>query len=128
MTLATQPTFRSRARVLPAAIRRDPGGEPCRIELVENPIHRNDPALAVAVEEELGRILQDETLGLVTVRFRVCQDDADGLQFICKVENPPCVDTQVMMPWRWWSPLLGTVEEFAAALEEGLRVRRARMA
>lgn len=128
MTLATQPTSRSRARIVPATIRRVPGEEPCRIDLVENPLHRHDPALAAAVEEELQRILQDESLGEVTVRFRVCPDDTDGLQFICKVENPPCADTLVMMPWRWWSPLLRSAEEFAAALEEGLRVRRSRMA
>ena len=127
MTFATQPTFRSRARLSPAAISRVPD-EPCRIEIVENPIHRHDPALASAVEEEVRRVLRDESLGTVTVRFRVCRDDADGFKFICKVENPPSVDTDVMMPWRWWSPLLETAEGFRAALEDGLRVRRARLA
>lgn len=128
MTLVTQPASRSRARIVPAPTSRVPGEEPCRIDLVENPLHHHDPALAAAVEEELQRILRDETLGPVAVRFRVCQDDADGLRFVCKVENPPCVDTHVRMPWRWWSPLVATAQEFAAALEEGLRVRRARMA
>ena len=127
MTLAMQPTARSHARLVPPATSGVPGEESCRIEILENPIHRHDPALAVAVEQELRRILRDESLGVLAVRFRVC-DDADGFQFVCKVENPPRVDTDVTMPWRWWSPLVETAQQFAAALEDGLRVRRGRLA
>lgn len=127
MTLATtQSTARSRARLSPVTTSRMPS-ESCRIELLENPIHRHDPGLAVAVEEQLRQILRDEGLGSVSVRFRVCRDDDGEFQFICKVENPPRVDTDVMVPWRWWSPLLATADEFSAALEDGLRVRRARL-
>ena len=127
MTLATQQTGRGRPRmsaVTTYAAREHTGSN---VELVENPIHRHDPELGAAVEEHLHRILRDEKLGSVNVRFRVCRDDGDGFQFICKVENPPRVDTDAMVPWRWWSPLLGTAEEFADALEDGLRVRRARL-
>jgi hypothetical protein len=127
MTLATQSIGRSRARLSPVTTGRAPSEESCRFEIVENPIHRHDPGLAVAVEEQLRRILRDESLGSVSVRFRVCRDEDDVFQFICKVENPPRVDTDVMVPWRWWSPLLETAEQFAAALEDGLRVRRARL-
>ena len=127
MTLATQSTFRTRSRVNPGVTAHVPGDEASRIAIVENPIHRHDATLGTAVEEQVLRILRDESVGNVSVRFRVCRDDADGFKFICKVENPPSVDTDVMMPWRWWSPLLATAEEFAAALEDGLRVRRARM-
>ena len=126
MSMATQPTARSRARLSPVTTLRIPIDE-SRIEIVENPIHRHDPRLATAVEAHLRRILRAESLGSVAVRFRVCRDDAGEFQFICKVENPPRVDTDVAMPWRWWSPLLTTAEEFAAALEEGVRVRRARL-
>ena len=97
------------------------------MEIVENPLHRHDAALAAAVERELLRILGDESVGEVRVRFRVCADESAPFRFICKVESPPCVDTDVVMPWRWWSPLLETAAEFAAALEDGLRVRRARL-
>ncbi len=128
MTSAAQPTFRTRARLNSAAAGRVPGDEPCDVEIVENPLHRYDPALAAAVEEEVRRVLRDQSLGAVTVRFRVCRDEADGFEFICKVENPPRVDTGVMGPWRWWSPILATVEEFGAALADGLRVRHARLA
>ena len=126
MTLATQMPARSRARLNTVATSR-PGEESCRIEIVENPIHRHDPVLAVDVEERLRALLAAETLGAVTVRFRVCRDDSDGFKFICKIENPPRVDTDVLVPWRWWSPLMASAEDFSAALEEGLRVRRARM-
>ena len=127
MTLATQATPRSRARLSPVTIGRAPS-EDSRIEILENPIRHHDPELAEAVEAHLRRILLDESLGFVSVRFRVCRDeDDDKLQFICKVENPPWVDTDVMLPWRWWSPLLETAAQFAAALEDGLRVRRARL-
>ena len=123
--MATQPTTsRPRLSVATARIARE---EQSRIEILENPIHRHDPALGAAVEDELRRILAGESLGHLNVRFRVCRDDADNFRFICKVENPPRVDTEVMMPWRWWSPLLETAEEFAAALEDGLRVRSARL-
>ena len=127
MTLATQPTARSRARLSPVTAGRAPGEGPGGIEIVENPIHGHDPALALAVEEELRRVLRDESLGSVTVRFRICEDEDDAFQFICKVENPPRVDTDDRAPWRWWSPLLETAEQFAASLEDGLRVRRARL-
>jgi len=126
MTLATQQTGRGRARL--SALRTyAPRAQTSHIEIVENPIHRHDPELAAAVEEQIHRILRDENLGSVTVRFRVCRDDGDGFPFICKVENPPRVYTDVIVPWRWWSPLLETAEEFADALEDGLRVRRARL-
>ena len=126
MTLATQTPARSRARLSTVTTSR-PGEESCRIEIVENPIHRLDAALAGDVEHRLRALLAEETLGSVTVRFRVCRDEHDGFQFICKIENPPRVDTDVLIPWRWWSPLMASAEEFSAALQEGLRVRRARM-
>lgn len=126
MTLATQTPARSRARLSTVTTSR-PGEESSRIEVVENPIHRVDGALAGEVEHRLRALLAGETLGSVTVRFRVCRDDDDGFRFICKIENPPRVDTDVLVPWRWWSPLMASAEDFSAALEEGLRVRRARM-
>jgi len=127
MTLATQSTTRSRAR-LSSVTSRIPGEEACRIEIVENPIHRHDPDLAAALEEELRRVLREESLGTLNVRFRLCHDDDGAFRFICKVENPPRVDTDLIIPWRWWSPLMSSVQEFGAALEDGLRVRRARLA
>ena len=128
MTLATQPTARNRPRPSPVMnTTRARSEEACRIEIVENPLQHHDPQLAATLEEQLRRILRDESLGSVAVRFRVCRDDDGSFQFICKVENPPCVDTDVMMPWRWWSPLLATADEFTAALEDGLRLRRARL-
>jgi hypothetical protein len=125
MALATQDTGRSRARLaaLPA-----PGHLSTRIEIVENPITGHDPRLGAAVEEVVQGTLHDENLGLVQVRFRVCQDESDGLRFICKVENPPRVDGDgTAPPWRWWSPLLETAEAFRESLEEGLKIRRQRL-
>jgi hypothetical protein len=127
MTLATETTTaRSRAR-LGSVPSRATVDEACRIEIVENLIHGHDPQLAADVEEQLRRILRDESLGTVNVRFRVCRNEDDAFQFICKVENPPRVDTDVLVPWRWWSPLMGSAGEFASALEDALRVRRARL-
>ena len=126
MPLATQDTGRSRARLaaLPA-----PGHLSPRIEIVENPIAGHDQRLGAEVEEVLQGALHDENLGLVQVRFRVCQDESDGLKFICKVENPPRVDGDgTAPPWRWWSPLLETAEGFRESLEEGLTIRRQRLA
>jgi hypothetical protein len=126
MPLATQDTGRSRARLaaLPA-----PGHLSTRIEIVENPITGHDPRLGAEVEEVVQGALHAENLGLVQVRFRVCQDESDGLKFICKVENPPRVDGDgTAPPWRWWSPLLETAEGFRESLEEGLTIRRQRLA
>jgi hypothetical protein len=126
MALATQDTGRSRARLaaLPA-----PGHLSTRIEIVENPIAGHDSRLGAEVEEVVQGALHDENLGLVQVRFRVCQDESDGLRFICKVENPPRVDGDgTAPPWRWWSPLLETAEAFRESLEEGLTIRRQRLA
>jgi hypothetical protein len=99
------------------------------VEILENPILGQNPSLGAEVEEQVQEALREEDLGAVQVRFRVCQDEADGLRFICKVENPPRVDDgDGTPPWRWWSPLLETPEQFRESLEEGLKVRRSRLA
>jgi hypothetical protein len=126
MALATQDTGRIRARLtaLPA-----PGHLSSRIEIIENPLGVQNPRLASELEDEVQSALRDENLGPVQVRFRVCRDESDGLKFICKVENPPRVDDDgTAPPWRWWSPLLETAEEFRESLEEGLEIRRQRLA
>jgi len=122
-------TGRSRARLsaLPGMAHACPSES--RVEIVENPIFGQNPRLAAEVEEAVHGALRDEELGAVQVRFRVCQDEADGLRFICKVENPPRVDGDGdTPPWRWWSPLLETAQDFRESLEEGLRIRRHRLA
>lgn len=126
MAVAIENTGRSRSRLaaLPA-----PGHFASRVEIVENPILGQDPGLAAEVEEAVRQALRDEDLGVVQVRFRVCQDEPEGLRFICKVENPPRVDSDGgAPPWRWWSPLLETASQFRDSLEEGLKVRRLRRA
>jgi hypothetical protein len=125
MAMATQHSGRSKAKLsaLPGV-----GHSSSRVEIVENPITGQNPRLAAEVEEEVHRALRDAELGSVQVRFRVCRDESDGLKFICKVENPPRVDGDgAAPPWRWWSPLLETAQEFRESLEEGLRVRRHRL-
>jgi hypothetical protein len=100
-----------------------------RVDIVENPLRSHDPRLAMQVEEELHRALAAEDLGTVQVRFRVCRDDQDAVKFICKVENPPRVDGDGLPPsWRWWSPLLETAQDFRLSLDEGLKIRRHRLA
>ena len=124
MALATQLTGRTRSKL--SAI---PGvAFPSRIDILENPLATHSPALAAEVEHEVRSALRDEDLGSVQVRFRVCQDDSEGLRFICKVENPPRVDGDGAAPsWRWWSPLLETAQQFRESLDEGLKVRRLRL-
>jgi hypothetical protein len=126
MATVTQNTGRSRARLtaLPA-----PGHLASRVEIVENPIAGQDPSLGAEVEAQVRQALRDEDLGPVQVRFRVCREESEGLRFICKVENPPRVDEDGgAPPWRWWSPLLETPAQFRESLEEGLKVRRHRLA
>jgi hypothetical protein len=127
MAMATQNVARNRAKLsaLPGV------GHPSasRIEIVENPITSQDPGLGAAVEEEIHRVLRNEDLGSVQVRFRVCRDESEGLKFICKVENPARIDGDgAAPPWRWWSPLLESAQDFRESLEDGLRVRRHRLA
>jgi hypothetical protein len=102
--------------------------EPDRVEILSNPLGSENPALARAVEEALRRLLKDEDVGPVEVRFRVCRDDIDGIWFICKVENPPSDGEDGRAQWRWWSPLMKTAEDFRSAFEEGLRLRHERLA
>jgi hypothetical protein len=125
MAFASENVGRSRTHL--AAI---PMAHPsCRVEILENPLAARDPELGAEIEEAIHRALRDEDLGPVQVRFRVCQDDSEGLRFICKVENPPRVDGDGAAPaWRWWSPLLETTLQLSESLEEGLRVRRHRLA
>lgn len=105
-----------------------PPTPPTEIQVLENPVALQSPQLGRAVEQELRAALQNEGLGTVQVRFRVCRDDeGEGMRFICKVENPPTVDLdRSASAWRWWSPLLGSAEDLGMALAEGLQVRRQR--
>ena len=98
-----------------------------RIDIVDNPLAAENPGLGRALEQEIRRLLADEAIGTVEVRFRVCRDDSDGFRFICKVENPPCDAENGRVQWRWWSPLMQSVEEFREALSDGLRIRRERL-
>jgi len=102
-------------------------GQRDRIDILPNPIAAEDPSLARTVEQELIRLLKDEDVGSVAVRFRVCRDETAGLKFICKVENPPFDGEDGRVQWRWWSPLMETAEDFRGAFQEGLRVRRERL-
>ena len=99
------------------------------INVLDNPLKAQDPALGRAVEGILRDVLEGEDLGTVDVRFRVCQEPEDGLRFICKVENPPVADDipQRRVPVRWWSPLMETAQDFRSALLDAIHVRRERM-
>ena len=57
-----------------------------RIEILDNPIAAEQPALARSLEAELRRLLKDADVGTVEVRFRVCRDGTAGeaVRFICK--------------------------------------------
>ena len=103
-------------------------GQRDRIDILENALAAEDPRLARAAEQELIRLLRDEDVGPVQVRFRVCREDRAVLKFICKVENPPFDGEDRRAQWRWWSPLMKTAEDFRSAFEDGLRVRRERLA
>ena len=107
---------------------REREGKRDRIDIVANPLGSEDPQLARAVEGAVRRLLKDEDVGPVEVRFRVCRDESDGLQFVCKVENPPFDGEDRRAQWRWWSPLMKTAEDFRSAFEDGLRLRRERLA
>ncbi len=99
------------------------------IHVLDNPLAAQDPALARAAEATLHEVLEDEDLGPIEVRFRVCRELDEGLRFICKVENPPLPDIvqRRLVPLRWWSPLMETAQDFRAALLEAMEVRRGRM-
>jgi len=97
------------------------------IEILDNPLSTEHPGLARAVEQEIRRLLEDDSVGPVEVRFRVCRDEVDHFKFICKIENPPGDGEDGRVQWRWWSPLMETADDFRGALEEGLRVRRERL-
>jgi hypothetical protein len=116
---------RARTALFPV---REREGKRERINIVANPLGSEDPQLARALEAAIRRLLKDEDVGPVEVRFRVCRDEGDGLQFICKVENPPFDGEDRRAQWRWWSPLMKTAEDFRSALEDGLRLRRERLA
>ena len=127
MGIVTSQPVGSRARTALFPIR-DPEGNRDRIDILANPLGSEDPDLARAVERDVRRLLKGEDVGPVEVRFRVCRDESDGMQFICKVENPPFDGEDRRAQWRWWSPLMKTANDFRSAFEDGLRLRRDRLA
>lgn len=127
MAMGTHMAGRLRRAV--SAEGQNPVATAVRIDIVENPIFDRNPRLGAQVEDEVRRALSGEDVGSVQVQFRVCRDDQDEVKFICKVENPPRVDDDGSLPpWRWWSPLLETAQDLRQSLEEGLRIRRHRLA
>ncbi len=98
-----------------------------RVHILDNPLGAEDPGLARAVEGVARHLLKGD-VGSVEVRFRVCREEGQALRFVCRVENPPWAGEGGPVQWRWWSPLMETADDFRAALEEGLRVRRDRLA
>jgi hypothetical protein len=127
MGIATSQPVGGRARPALFPVR-EREGKRDRIDILANPLGSEDPHLARAVEAAVRRLLKDEDVGPVEVRFRVCRDESDGLRFICKVENPPFDGEDRRAQWRWWSPFMKTAEDFRSAFEDGLRVRRERLA
>jgi hypothetical protein len=122
--VTSQPAAGTRTALFPVREREERRD---RIAILDNPVAAENPGLARALEQEIRRLLKDEGVGAVEVRFRVCCDEAGGFTFICKVENPPCDGEDGQVQWRWWSPVLQTAEEFRDAFEEGLRIRRERL-
>jgi hypothetical protein len=106
-----------------------PKGAPTVVQVLSNPLATQDPALARAVESTLQELLAAEALGALEVRFKVCPDTEEGVRFICKVENPPAhdMDSEARTQWRWWSPLMETLQDFRVALQEAVQVRRQRL-
>jgi hypothetical protein len=98
------------------------------IRVLDNPLASQDATLARAVDATLHDMLQGEDLGLLEVRFRVCRELSEGLRFICKLENPPVaeISERPRLSVRWWSPLMETAQDFRAALQEALELRRER--
>jgi hypothetical protein len=127
MGIATSQPVGGRARTALFPVR-EREGKRDRIDILANPLGSEDPQLARAVEAAIRRLLKDEDVGPVEVRFRVCRDESDGMQFICKVENPPFDGEDRRAQWRWWSPLMKTANDFRSAFEDGLRLRRDRLA
>jgi hypothetical protein len=127
MGIATSHPVGGRTRTAVYPVRQHEGKRD-RIDIVANPLASEDAALARALEADVRRLLGGEEIGPVDVRFRVCSDAAEGLRFICKVENPPTDGEDGRAQWRWWSPLMKTAEDFRNALEDGLRLRRERLA
>ena len=99
------------------------------VSIVENPLVAQNPALAREIEQEARGILGSQDFGRLEVRFRVCRDQAEGLKFICKVESPAPADLhQEATQWRWWSPLMESVQDFRDALVDAIEIRRQRLA
>ena len=98
------------------------------VEIIENPLAVQNPALAREIETEARGILGGQDLGRLEVRFRVCRDEAFGLKFICKIESPAPADLhQEAAQWRWWSPLMESAQDFHDALVDAIEIRRQRL-
>jgi hypothetical protein len=99
------------------------------VEIIENPVAAQNPALAREIETEARGILGRQDLGRLEVRFRVCRDEELGLKFICKIESPAPADLhQEAAQWRWWSPLMESAQDFRDALLDAIEIRRQRLA
>jgi hypothetical protein len=119
---------RGRTDRRPARLHGDAHGRALRVrvEVLENSLASENPALGREAEREALALLEREDMPGVVVRFRACRDDQDRMRFICKVEYAG--DGAARLPWRWWSPLLTTPSDLRDSLREGLAVRRLREA
>lgn len=93
-------------------------------EILPHALRRTDPALAGAFEATVLEALRFEPAEPLVIRFGVWDGDDAGTRYVCKVESVPVVRFDPPPAWRWWSPLVATPAELAAALAEALRSRR----
>ena len=96
------------------------------IQFRENPIRTISPQLAEAFEEAVWRVLRNDDLRPVRVRFGVWREGFDGMRFVCKVEYSVVPGAARQLPWSWWSSLVRTPEDLALELHRALTMRRKR--
>jgi hypothetical protein len=97
------------------------------IEFRENPVWSEDAETADALEQVAWELLSAHELPPLHVRLGTWRGEPGTRRFVCKVEAKTLGEGGVP-PWRWWSPILGSVDELATWLQHVLQDRGVRVA
>ncbi len=97
-----------------------------RIQFCENPIRTVNPRQALAFEEAVWRVLRNEDMAPVQVRFGLWREGYDAAKVVCKIKYVAPLSGDPHLSWSWWSSLVSNPDDLQTELQKALETRRER--
>jgi len=83
------------------------------------------PAHALRELEHAVRDVLGDTEETFDVQFGTWASEDGRIQYVCRIEGPPCDPFGAYEQWRWWSPIVSGPDELRESLRIALTRRSA---